>query len=342
MVKDTIETKTVVLNGPHDLEFQDGSIDPSDLKENEIIAETLYSVISPGTETAAYRGDPPLRPGNPYPRVVGYCNVAKVLVTGKRVTRLSSGDLIYTFQSHRSAFKCEESSVVFELPDGADPVLCATTYLYHLGYNALLKGGYAPGYNVAVIGLGALGLTTVALAAVLGGNVYACSARESGCRHAKQMGARQVFDKSDKTLFDQIEADTNETGIDLVVTTSNSWEDWLLALRLARNGGAIAALGFPGRGVDPPAFNPLSPQYFYVKQLQITACGYTPHNDLPPGDMRFNIKRNCQFLLGLILSGRLKPESIVSEVVGWDTIEQVYKRMIEKDRSLITCALTWK
>lgn len=122
-----------------------------------------------------YRGDPPLRPGEVYPRVVGYCNVAEVIGKGSSVSKYKVGDRILTFQSHRSAFVCSEESIITNLPGNVDLIKAATTYLFHLGYNALLRGNFKPGHNIAVVGLGTLGLTVVSLASLFGANVYAFS-----------------------------------------------------------------------------------------------------------------------------------------------------------------------
>ena len=81
------------------------------LEENDILCESLVSVISPGTELAAYRGAPPLRPGVTYPRLVGYCNVARVLAKGVGVNNIELGDRVLTLQSHRSHFKIKTSEV---------------------------------------------------------------------------------------------------------------------------------------------------------------------------------------------------------------------------------------
>jgi D-arabinose 1-dehydrogenase-like Zn-dependent alcohol dehydrogenase len=212
---------------------------------------------------AAYRGDPPLRPGNAYPRLVGYCNVAEIVATGSAVTCYAVGDRILTHQSHRSAFVVEETSVLATLPSGADLVHAATTYLFHLGYNALLTGGFQPGQRVAVMGLGTLGLATVALGSAFGASVAAFSDQPDALRLAQELGADFALPKAAATSQPQDGDVAGHTGIDLVVTTSNTWDDWLLALRLASRGGTICVLGFPGRTEPVPPFNPLDSQYFY-------------------------------------------------------------------------------
>ena len=312
-----------------------------DLAEDELAAETLVTVISPGTESAAYSGAPALRDGVIYPRLVGYCNVARVLTVGAKVDTFKAGDRILTVQSHRSAFRCKANAVIAVLPESADSGRCAATYLYQLGYNALLKADFRPGCNVAVIGLGALGIATVSLASLGGGNVFAFSGHEAGRARGVQAGARAAFSPDDGWA-ERLTAETDGTGIDIVVTTSSDWQDWQLALQVARREGVIAVLGFPGRGAPPPAFNPLASNYFYFKQLRVMACGFSPESDVPAYDVRFTLKRNMSYLLGLIASGRLNTEMLVTETRSWRDIESVYRRLIAREPGLVTAALQWK
>ena len=57
-----IECKIIELEGPGSLVIKEEILALEGLKENEVAAKTIFSAISPGTEMAAYRGDPPLRP----------------------------------------------------------------------------------------------------------------------------------------------------------------------------------------------------------------------------------------------------------------------------------------
>lgn len=337
----TIPTKTVLLRNPGVVAFEDGEITLGDLAADELVGETLVTVISPGTEMAAYSGAPALRDGVVYPRLVGYCNVARVLAVGSRVGAVRQGDRVVTFQSHRSAFRCKANAVIAILPESADSARSAAAYLYHLGYSALLKADFKPGCNVAVVGLGALGIATVSLASVGGGNVVAFSGHASGRARALQAGAKAAWSRDDDWSA-RLDAETDGTGIDIVVTTSNDWRDWQLALQLARREGVVAVLGFPGRGAPLPDFNPLASKYFYVKQLRLIACGFSPECDAPAYDVRFTLKRNMAYLLGLIDSGRLNTAALVTETRNWRDIESVYRRLAAREPELVTAALQWQ
>jgi threonine dehydrogenase-like Zn-dependent dehydrogenase len=278
-----------------------------------------------------------------YPRVNGYCNVAEVVAVGAAVVGVRAGDRISTHQSHRSAFRCDAGRINAVLSPHDDAVEQATLYLWHLGYYPLLRGGVQAGHNVAVLGLGTLGLTAVAMSKLAGCNVLAFSDRSSAHQKALEFGADLVLAKTDMAMSqEKLREVTNGVGVDLVISTSNSWKDWEFALQTARDGGAIAVLGFPGRGLDPPEFNPLGSQYLYDKELTIIPCGNPPVCDVPPRDLRFTLKRNYSYLSGIIRQQRVPAKAIVSDVVDWSELKEVYRRMEQREDGLLTVALKWR
>ncbi|GIZ51303.1 zinc-dependent alcohol dehydrogenase [Noviherbaspirillum aridicola] len=328
---------TVVwLNAPGQLELRTESLRPPG--DREVLCETLVTAISPGTELAAFKGLPPLRPGVVYPRLQGYCNVARVLACGTAVTSLQPGDRVLSFSSHRSAFVAAEDEILFKLPDEARADHIACTYLFHLGYNAVLRAGVRAGSRVLVIGLGALGLTTVAMAALAGARVFALSDQAQPAALARQMGAEAVFGRAELPALKQA---LGPDLADVVVSTTNGWSDWEAALQAAGRMGVIAVLGFPGRGEAPPGFNPLDSQHFYMKQLRIEAVGMSPERPDSRGFCRFNERANLDYLAGLIAAGRLDPTPIISGTYAGTDIGRAYADLIARRSSPITYLLTW-
>lgn len=315
------------LYAPRDLRWDEEVV--SSPTGDEVVAETIYSAISPGTEMAAWAGAPPLRPMKVYPRVVGYCNVARVVDVGLDAP-LSPGDIVLTLQSHRSVFKCRSSDILAR-PAG-DPCLASTAYLFHLGYSAALKAGVRASMSVAVIGLGALGLGAVAICRQFGAKVVAVSGQDHLRQCARQMGSDQVLDKQEATEAQQV---------DVVITTSNSWEDWELALRLARTGGTVAVLGFPGRGLKSPDRNPLASEYFYDKQLTLVACGVTSRLDVSPSDVRFTLKRNIEWIVWAIEEDRIDPSPMLHSLISREQLADTYRRLEEREAGLVTAVIDW-
>lgn len=318
----------IKLDGPKKIRFEEVFIDDNDLKPSEIITKTIVTAISPGTETAAYTGAAPLRPGPVYPRLLGYCNIGKVIKTGRAVKNIKIGDYILTPQSHRSIYKISSNEILSTIPKKLDPQKAALAYLYNLGLISLENFRINKRSGVSIIGLGVLGLAATEIAKVLGyKKICAFSNSAYKLALAKKMGADLAYPKN--TGVEKISS--------LVITTSNSWKDWKLALKIVKDNGFIAVLGFPGRKEPLPKFNPLEPMYFYFKHLTIASVG-SPHGKDPDRI----IKNNCKKILKLMSSKKIMPEKLISGIYSYKEIEKAYERILSRDTKTATFILKWK
>lgn len=320
------------LEGPRRLSWRQEAL-PAQPPADGYLCQTVVSAISPGTELAAWRGLPPLRPGTSYPRLQGYCNVGQVLASGPDAKVAKVGDLVLSFTSHRDRFVLADADVLLVLPSGADPGRIAVSYLFHLGYNAVLGAQVRPGSRVLVLGLGALGLASVALAHIAGARVAAVSNHATVQDKARKLGAGWAGSRSDY-------ADRNMA--DVVIVTTNGWGDWKLALEAAAPHGVISVLGFPGRGEPAPDFNPLDSAQFYVKQLRIQGAGLSPEASDSRGFLRFNERANLKYLVGLIAEGRLDADVLVSGRYPGKHLTDAYAALEERRGDPVTYLLDWQ
>jgi len=321
------------LDAPFTLTQKKKNLTQQMLGENEIFSETQYTVISTGTEIAAWEGKPPLRPCKVYPRLVGYCNLAKVIKVGNSVTEIHVGDYVLTDQSHRTAFICDQSEVLLCIKEQDKQLLkkITATYLYHLGYSALLAADYKPGHQIAIIGMGVLGITTASLSRVFGASpfIFTNQKMETPAFKKEYLGLNFMYELC------------GMDGVDIVINTSNKWEDHRLCLQLARKGGSIVCLGFPGRAEEAPNFNPLDSQFFYDKQLTIKHCGYFPDVKVDPIDIRFTVKRNIKYLSSLIFQNRLDPLEILQKEFSWKKLDDAYTLLSARKEGSHTVLIDW-
>ncbi len=299
------------------------------------LCRARVSAISPGTELAAWTGAPPLRPGPGYPRLMGYCHVADVVASGAGTERARPGDRVLSFTSHRSAMHLSDRDVLAVVPDGLDDAPAAVAYLFHLGYNAVLRADVRAGARVTVVGLGALGIAAVACASLAGAEVAAVSGQPTLRALARGAGARWTGDRS------EAEADSGAARADVVVLTTNGWEDLALAMQLAGQRGTIAVLGFPGRGLPPPTANPLPSAHFYMKQLRLEAVGASPEVPDSRGFARFNERDNLAFLLRALADGRLDAGPFVTHWMPGERLAEAYAALGRREPGQLTTLLTW-
>lgn len=336
-----IKSKVFRLLAPQQLVISEEELDIDNLPENHFYAETEFSAISPGTEAAAFEGKEPLRPGKIYPRLVGYCNVAKVAKVGYKVCDLSVGDYVLTFQSHRSSFIQDCSG--FYLKIDKDIAKDATvSYLFHLGYHSILTAKAMQGHYLAVLGAGVLGVSTAIMSQIAGIKTVVFT---------NQQSARLFFDENqpniksfckEESSFESIKSLTSGSGLDFIINTSNSWNDWRFALKAISPNGIIVNLGFPGRGEPLPNFNPLDPQYVYTKNLTIKALCPLFESDIEPSHVRFNLKRNLLNILDLLKNEKIFSSQLVSDEISYLNLKEQYIKYISKKHFMLSTIISWK
>lgn len=333
----SLTTKYYKLLGPKQLIMAEDPLElPSD---DEYVAKTLFSAISPGTETAAYAGMEPLRPGKVYPRIQGYCNLAEVIETGDQVEHFAVGDLIITFQSHRNLFKQHKNDFALVVPKQLNIKQASTAYLFHLGLHALQTANTKAGHQVGIIGMGTLGITIALMCQLTNAESFIFSNQQKPA----QFNDSGIKFHSKKPLSDEdVLSITHHVGFDMIINTSNKWDDWKLAMQLVRKGGTIVNLGFPGRGEPLPDFNPLDPTYIYFKNIQIKPLQFINESEVSPFEFRFNMKRNMEYILANMLSGKLNPDVIISDCIPYTELEKQYENYLKKDTLLFTTILDWK
>jgi len=290
---------------------------------------TLYSGFSTGTDLGNYLGHSTDLPGAPdYPRGVGYSNVGLVTHAGQAVSGVKVGDTVFSIKPHRSAFVAAKDDLLVPLPAGLDLEQVSFGYLINLGVCALRAVRYETGERIAVIGLGVIGLCTVALGRAMGAPTAAIANDPIRAQLAVRLGARQIAEWSD--------------GADIVVLTANTWGAYRTAIDVARYGGRISVLGFPGRGQDPPDFNPLDPHWFYGKQLTLTAAGFAPRIECKPADIRFNLRRNLTAIFEWMQSGALDIAPILSHRIPYERMVDAYELARAHSKELTAAVFDWR
>jgi L-iditol 2-dehydrogenase len=96
-----------------------------------------------------------------------------------------------------------------------------------------------PADQVAVVGLGAIGLLHVMMAKAVGAQVVAVGRRQERLQLAEQLGADAVVDTEHDGIADRILGHTEGTGPDVVIECTGSPEMWVEAPRWAAPGGRV-------------------------------------------------------------------------------------------------------
>jgi threonine dehydrogenase-like Zn-dependent dehydrogenase len=326
--------KRAILYGAGDLRIEECPLDAKHLEPTQVYVETEVTALSTGTDLRNYLGRSTDIPGAPdYPRAVGYSNVGVVCAVGDQVKTLRVGQRVFSLRPHQSAYIAQASDLLVPVPDGITSEQASLAYLAQLGLAAMRQARYESGESVAVVGLGVIGLGTVAIARAMGAVVTAVANSPLRSSVASQAGAEHVHIAG--------EADA-PSGIDLVVLTANPWSAFRMSVEMARAGGRLSILGFPGRGEPPPDFNPFDPKWFYGKQLTFIGAGFSPRVECPPSDLRFNLRRNLEYLFALMADGRVCLEPLITHRVRAERMQDAYEMAKQHSKDLIAAVFDWR
>lgn len=330
------------LYGAGDLRFEEAPLDSSNLTGKQIYMETDVSALSTGTDLGNFSGDSTYVPGAPdYPRWVGYSNAGIVRAAGPDVTFAKAGERYFTTRPHLSAFIAEEPQLLARIPEGVPSEQASLAYLCNLGLQSLQKVGFRPGEDVAISGLGVIGLCTVSLARAMGAqSVIALANSPVRAEVARKMGATETIVVNTPEGRKRIEEGRDEMA-DIVVLTANSWDAYRDSMEIVRKCGRVPILGFPGRGQAAPDFNPLAPGWLYRKQLGLFGAGFAPASDVPHFEIRFNLKRNLAYLMELLAQKRMDFDPVISHRFAARRMLEAYHLAAQHSKEFTAAVFDW-
>lgn len=326
--------KQAILYGAGDLRMEDRPLHVESLSPGQVYVETEVTALSTGTDLGNYLGKSTDLPGAPnYPRWVGYSNVGIVKRAGESVRNLRTGQRVFSTRPHQSAYIASDDELIVPVPDGVSPEQAALAQLTQLGVAALRQARYEAGERVAVIGLGVIGLCTVGVARAMGATVSAIANSSLRAKAARDAGAHTAYVTGESTVPSEA---------DVIILTANTWDAYRQAIEIARIGGRISILGFPGRGQPAPDFNPLDAKWIYGKQLTLIGAGSASLTECPRGDIAFNRRRNLEYILGLMSTGALSLEHIISHRIPAHRMKEAYELAREHSKSLVAAIFDWR
>ena len=335
--------KKLMLYGAHDLRLEDVPL-PTALSPTQVRLKTEITGVSTGTERTLYAYEDPhwsevIR--GPLPYDMGYNNIGIITEIGADVTRFKVGDRVYSIAPHTDEDIFEQDGVIARVPEGVNAEDAVFTHLFSLGLHALRRGDFTPGSRVAVIGMGVIGLCTVALAKALGAQVVAVGRGAARLQVARELGADLVLDDEADDVVARAVDFAGEQGIDIAVLIGSSWSAMQHACEMLGHGGTVSLIGFPDVDRSPQGFNPFDTAWFYLKQLTFASVSFVPRKPYPVQDVRWTLVRNYEYLLYLMQEGKLSVAPMITDRVPYTDYQAMYDRMVAGDRDLIGLLFTW-
>lgn len=211
------------------------------------------------------------------------------------------------------------------LPEGMDPATAVMlSDMMPTGFHGVELADVQFGDDVCVIGIGPVGLMSVAAAALRGAsNLFAVGSRKVCADAARAYGATEVLNYRDGDIVEQVMDLTHGRGVDRVVIAGGTAEETFgQALNMLKPGGRIGNVNYLGSGE-----NVLVPRLAW-------GCGMghkTIAGGLMPGG-RLRVEK----LASLITSGRVDPSLMITHrFEGFEHMEDALMLMKDKPRDLI-------
>lgn len=302
----------------------------------EVLIETLFSCVSPGTELRALAGRQPDMPAGAY--IPGYALTGTVIARGPGVA-IAEGCLVFCSGTRTASaplmwgghisHAIQREAAIFPLPPGVDPLEASLAKLAAIAYHGMRLSRPLPHERVAVIGLGPIGQLSARLHSLTGAYTVGVDPVASRVELAEWAGltARVAAGTPAETLGavlpDGADIIVDATGAPAVIgevaalARALPWDDSLSA-------GARYLLQGSYAGSVPIPYS-----IAFERELQLMVP-----RDLQPRDLRA--------VLDLLARGRLRARDLISAVVAPSAAAEAYTELRAHPERLMTLAFDWR
>lgn len=332
--------RRLAATGPHRvevIEYEEPPLGPGQVRVRTELASGKHGTTMAMFESANFRGqtfdqemrvfvDAPGEGGPPSgPMGLGTTGVGVVVEAGTEVTRWRSGDRAFGPMDIRETNVCDEDRR-WEL-GGIEPELALCVEPAYVAFHCVRESPVRYGDRVAVVGLGALGLLAVRMAASAGAELVVGVDPLPGRREwAAANGADHVVDPREGDGALAVHRLSGGRGVDVAIELAGTYPALQAAIRCVRVGGTVCAAGFyqgESRGL-------WLGREFHHNRLTLVVphgCGWGhPPRDHPGWDER----RAYEAIVSLMRKGILTAPGIIHPVVSLDEGPDVW-RLIEHD-----------
>lgn len=314
-------------------------ISPFDLrapKAGEVLIQTEYSCLSPGTELRCLRGGDSNTADFPF--IPGYSLTGKIIATSNNVDfklatkvfasgTVDAGNLDLAWGGHVSHAVCDAESVV-PIPDGVSMQDASITALAAIAFHGMRLSRPVAEEKIVIVGLGIIGQLSARLHAMSGADIVACDLSEYRVKLAREAGINAVV--IDKDLNNTLSSFLPD-GADIVIDST----------------GAAAVMGAAMDLIkDIPWDNSLTPGGRFVVQGSYDGEIKIPYHTVFNKEITVLFPRNNQqrdqiAVLDLMKQKSLKVANLITEVHPPENAAECYKSLQSRNNTKLTYAFKW-
>lgn len=320
-----VRARTVVFPEPLRVELVE-----EELREpgrGEVLVESLYSLISTGTELTAYTGGFPAGSAWAsyvrYPFKPGYSSVGRIVRVGEGVAALCEGDVVISDAPHTELYVWPADRLV-RVPEGVEAAEAAFHTLGGGVMNCVRFAGVRLGESVVVVGAGLLGQLTIQLSRLSGGlPIVAVDLSDYRLELARESGADEVVNARAASAFETVARVTGGRMADVVFEATGDPSAIPQAIRLARRIGRLVVLSSP-RG---PSILDFHDEVNAPSRIIIGTHFYTLHPEVETLHYPWTWRRDRELFLRMLGTGRVRVKHLISHVISFEETREAYEML---------------
>jgi len=306
-----------------------------------VVARSLCSLVSPGTELAIFTGSHigftlPKPPFPMMPHRPGYATVGEVHALGTAVQGLRVGQRVLMEAGHGTfALADTRTHGVVPVPDGVPDEAAPLARLAGIAFTALRLAPPELGERVAVLGLGLVGLLAGRLYRLAGARpVVGVDRLAPRLRLAEQMGILPV-DVSREEIPAALERVMGKQGADVVVEATGNPALVAPALEATAKGGAVVLLGSTRGTVALDVYSLVHRKALRLIGGHETALPFDAGHEWPR-------LRNLALALDLMGAGDLKTDGLVTDTLDIDGALGAHALLRDHPESHLGVIIRWR
>lgn len=217
----------------------------------------------------------------------------------------------------------EADANLAHMPEDMDlGAACMISDMVPTGFHGAELAEIQYGDNVAIIGIGPVGLMSVAATAIRGAaNIYAVGSRKNCADLALEFGATKVINYREGDIVEQI-LDLNHGAVDKIIIAGGDNDTFDQAIRMLKPGGRISNVNYLGDGEHV--------------RISRTEWGCGMGHKLIVGGLMPGGRLRSEKLARLVQAHRIHPERLITHTFqGLENVEPALMLMKDKPRDLI-------
>ncbi len=333
-----------------------GTFELAPCGEDEILCETIYSFVSPGTELRNLSTH-----NKTFPCIPGYSYVGRIIEVGRNVKGWREGDLISgrnqpdslnpegvdcVYGGHVSHHRCvvKGDCAPVRLPDGADPWHYVTVEVAAISWHGISMAVPRAGEAACVVGQGLIGAFAAKWLLNLGLRVVVTDLEESRLERARRWGAAGVVSAKEPHVAERM-LRCFENGADISVEASSTMAGCRLASSLLKRPvESVAGIAYhlPGLQANPFKWPRMVYLATYTDEVQTHPGGLADREGVVvfrPNDRKVEDR---QMVVDFIRRGLLPVSEFVAEPLPVSKAPEAYANLREQPGRYSSIAFHWK